>query len=39
MRVLGVGSTARISAHLYNDAEDIAALVDGIAAAREFMAG
>ena len=39
MRVLGVGSTARMSAHLYNDADDVAALVEGIAAARSFMAG
>lgn len=39
MRVLGVGSTARMSAHLYNDADDVHALVDAIGSARQFMAG
>lgn len=39
MRVLGVGSTARMSTHLYNGLDDIDALVAGIASARQFMGG
>jgi cysteine desulfurase/selenocysteine lyase len=36
MRRLGVSATARASFYLYNDAEDVAALVDGVRKAQEI---
>jgi len=36
MRVLGVGSTARASTHIYNSFDDIDALVRGLAAVRAY---
>ena len=38
MRWLGVSATARASLYLYNDMDDLAPLLDGIAAARSFFA-
>jgi cysteine desulfurase/selenocysteine lyase len=38
MRALGVNATARASLYLYNDEDDLAPLLDGIAAARSFFA-
>ncbi len=38
MRCLGVNATARASLHIYNDVDEIAPLVDGIAAAQTFFA-
>jgi len=38
MRALGVGATARLSGYVYNDAEDVDALVASLLRAREFMA-
>ena len=38
MRVLGVGATARASFYVYNDADDVDALVDGLGAAADFFA-
>jgi cysteine desulfurase/selenocysteine lyase len=36
MRVLGVGATARASFYVYNDVDDVDALVDGLDDARDF---
>ena len=36
MRRLGVGATTRASLYLYNDEDDVDALVDGLAAVREL---
>ena len=38
MRQLGVGATARASFYVYNDVDDVDALVDGLAAAADFFA-
>lgn len=38
MRSLGVNATARASLYLYNDIDDLAPLLDGIAEARSFFA-
>ena len=38
MRSLGVNATARASLYLYNDTDDLAPLLDGIAEARSFFA-
>jgi cysteine desulfurase / selenocysteine lyase len=38
MRTLGVNATARASLYLYNDTDDLAPLLDGIAAARSLFA-
>jgi cysteine desulfurase / selenocysteine lyase len=38
MRCLGVNATARASVYLYNDADDLPPLVEGIVAARSFFA-
>jgi cysteine desulfurase / selenocysteine lyase len=38
MRRLGVVATARASFYLYNDADDVAALVDGVLRARALFA-
>lgn len=38
MRALGVNATARASLYLYNDTDDLAPLMDGIAEARSFFA-
>ncbi len=38
MRCLGVTATARASAYIYNDRDDLAPLVDGIEAAKAFFA-
>jgi len=38
MRTLGVNATARASLYLYNDTDDLAPLLDGIAEARSFFA-
>jgi cysteine desulfurase/selenocysteine lyase len=36
MRVLGVGATARASFYVYNDIDDVDALVEGLDDARDF---
>jgi cysteine desulfurase / selenocysteine lyase len=38
MRTLGLNATARASVYVYNDVDDLAPLVDGLAAARSFFA-
>jgi cysteine desulfurase/selenocysteine lyase len=38
MRELGVGATARASFYVYNDVDDVDALVDGLGAAADFFA-
>ena len=38
MRVLGVGATARASFYVYNDVDDVDALVDGLGDAADFFA-
>jgi cysteine desulfurase/selenocysteine lyase len=38
MRVLGTGATARASFYIYNDVDDVDALVDGLGAAADFFA-
>jgi cysteine desulfurase/selenocysteine lyase len=38
MRQLGVGATARASFYVYNDVDDVDALVEGLAAAADFFA-
>jgi cysteine desulfurase/selenocysteine lyase len=36
MRLLGVQATARASVYVYNDADDVEALVEALAAASDF---
>jgi cysteine desulfurase / selenocysteine lyase len=38
MRTLGVNATARASVYVYNDADDLEPLIDGLQAARSFFA-
>ena len=38
MRVLGVGATARASFYVYNDVDDVDALVDALGDAADFFA-
>jgi selenocysteine lyase/cysteine desulfurase len=38
MKCLGANATARASVHVYNDADDLPPLIEGIEAARSFFA-